>query len=71
MAGAGLNWIRLPIPFWAIETWEGEPFLAKVCWKWVLGVVLQTMTLCIISILEEVALIFPLQIHPPGLCLGA
>jgi len=33
MAGAGLNWIRLPIPFWAIETWPGEPFLAQVCWK--------------------------------------
>lgn len=33
MAGAGLNWIRLPIPFWAIETWDGEPFLAKVSWK--------------------------------------
>jgi aryl-phospho-beta-D-glucosidase BglC (GH1 family) len=32
MAGAGLNWIRLPIPFWAIETWPGEPFLAKVSW---------------------------------------
>ncbi|KAH9175029.1 glycoside hydrolase family 5 protein [Lactarius sanguifluus] len=30
MAGAGLNWIRLPIPFWAIETWPGEPFLAQV-----------------------------------------
>jgi len=38
MAGAGLNWIRLPIPFWAIETWEGEPFLAKVCWKYILRV---------------------------------
>lgn len=43
IAGAGLNWIRLPIPFWAIDTWsdvgqqEGktiaEPFLAEVCWK--------------------------------------
>jgi aryl-phospho-beta-D-glucosidase BglC (GH1 family) len=33
IAGAGLNWIRLPIPFWAIETWAGEPFLAKVSWK--------------------------------------
>ena len=33
MAGAGLNWIRLPIPYWAIETWPGEPFLAQVCWK--------------------------------------
>lgn len=38
IAGAGLNWIRLPIPFWAIETWPGEPFLANVCWKWVSGV---------------------------------
>ena len=45
IAGAGLNWIRLPIPFWAIETWAdvgfdggsggevGEPFLAQTCWK--------------------------------------
>ena len=44
IAGAGLNWIRVPIPFWAIETWDNvgtdtngqtvsEPFLARVCWK--------------------------------------
>lgn len=33
IAGAGLNWIRLPIPYWAIDTWEGEPFLAKTSWK--------------------------------------
>ena len=48
IAGAGLNWIRLPIPFWAIETWSnvgddpttgqpvGEPFLARVCWTYIL-----------------------------------
>ncbi|KAI0302303.1 glycoside hydrolase family 5 protein [Multifurca ochricompacta] len=36
IAGAGLNWIRLPIPYWAIETWPGEPFLAQVCWKYIL-----------------------------------
>ena len=36
IAGAGLNWIRLPIPYWAIETWEGEPFLAKTSWKYIL-----------------------------------
>ncbi|KAF7977046.1 hypothetical protein HWV62_4816 [Athelia sp. TMB] len=35
IAGAGLNWIRVPIPFWAIEVWDGEPFLEKVCWKYV------------------------------------
>ncbi|KAI0827637.1 glycoside hydrolase [Trametes gibbosa] len=47
IAGAGLNWIRLQIPFWAIEAWAdvgvdgngnkvAEPFLAQVCWKYVL-----------------------------------
>lgn len=37
--GSGLNFIRVPIPFWAIETWPGadEPFLAKTSWKWVLS----------------------------------
>lgn len=45
IAGAGLNWIRVPIPFWAIEKWDNvgtdpatgaavaEPFLARTCWK--------------------------------------
>ena len=44
IAGAGLNWIRLPIPFWAIEKWNDvgvdangqtvvEPYLARTCWK--------------------------------------
>ena len=44
IAGAGLNWIRLQIPFWAIEAWAdvgvdgngnrvAEPFLARTCWK--------------------------------------
>ena len=36
IAGAGLNWIRLPIPYWAIETWPGEPFLARKAWDYVL-----------------------------------
>ncbi|KAL0572392.1 hypothetical protein V5O48_009570 [Marasmius crinis-equi] len=36
IAGAGLNWIRLPIPFWAIDTWPGEPFLAQTSWKYIL-----------------------------------
>ncbi|KAJ6528915.1 glycoside hydrolase superfamily [Mycena capillaripes] len=46
IAGAGLNWVRLPIPFWAISTWsdvgvdgsgavEVEPFLEGVCWKYI------------------------------------
>lgn len=36
IAAAGLNWVRLPIPFWAIDTWAGEPFLAKTSWKYIL-----------------------------------
>ncbi|KAJ7886829.1 glycoside hydrolase [Mycena olivaceomarginata] len=46
IAGAGLNWVRVPIPFWAVATWsdvgtqgdgttEGEPFLGGACWKYV------------------------------------
>ncbi len=31
-----MNWIRLPVPFWAIETWPGEPFLEKSAWTYVL-----------------------------------
>ncbi|KAF8911676.1 glycoside hydrolase superfamily [Gymnopilus junonius] len=36
IAGAGLNWVRIPIPFWAIDTWGNEPFLAKTSWKYIL-----------------------------------
>lgn len=36
IAGAGLNWVRLPIPYWAIETYPDEPFLERVVWKYVL-----------------------------------
>lgn len=36
IAGAGLNWIRLPLPFWAIETIEGEPYLEGVAWNYFL-----------------------------------
>ncbi|KAI0073577.1 glycoside hydrolase [Panus rudis PR-1116 ss-1] len=50
IAGAGLNWIRLPVPFWAIETWKdvgadadgtkvSEPFLEGVAWKYILRVI--------------------------------
>ncbi|KAF9002759.1 glycoside hydrolase superfamily [Cyathus striatus] len=36
IAGAGLNFLRVPLPFWAIETWPGEPYLSKVAWKYFL-----------------------------------
>uniref|UniRef100_A0A0W0FBP2 glucan 1,3-beta-glucosidase n=1 Tax=Moniliophthora roreri TaxID=221103 RepID=A0A0W0FBP2_MONRR len=36
IAGAGLNYVRLPIPFWAIEVHPEEPYLGQVAWKYVL-----------------------------------
>ncbi|KAL0575635.1 hypothetical protein V5O48_006339 [Marasmius crinis-equi] len=36
IAAAGLNYIRLPVPYWAVETHPTEPFLPKVAWKYVL-----------------------------------
>ncbi|KAJ7773286.1 glycoside hydrolase family 5 protein [Mycena metata] len=46
IAGAGLNWVRVPIPFWAINTWSdvgtdatgatvAEPFLDTVVWPYI------------------------------------
>jgi aryl-phospho-beta-D-glucosidase BglC (GH1 family) len=36
IAGAGLNWVRIPIPFWIIEKYPEEPFLEKAGWKYFL-----------------------------------
>ena len=36
IAAAGLNWIRLPIPFNAFGTLESEPFLPHVAWNYTL-----------------------------------
>ncbi|KAI6043138.1 exo-beta-1,3-glucanase [Pisolithus marmoratus] len=36
IAGAGLNFVRIPLPYWAIETREGEPFLPKTAWTYFL-----------------------------------
>ncbi|KAG8804929.1 hypothetical protein FRC17_005827, partial [Serendipita sp. 399] len=36
IAAAGLNWVRLPIPFWAIEKHDSEPFLERVSWTYFL-----------------------------------
>ncbi|KAF9525007.1 glycoside hydrolase superfamily [Crepidotus variabilis] len=36
IAAAGLNWVRLPVPFWAIDIWDDEPFLARTSWKYIL-----------------------------------
>jgi aryl-phospho-beta-D-glucosidase BglC (GH1 family) len=37
IAGAGLNFVRIPLPYWAIETWNGEAFLGQTSWKCVLA----------------------------------
>ncbi|CAE6499176.1 unnamed protein product [Rhizoctonia solani] len=39
IAAAGLNWVRIPIPYWAIEVYPGEPFLEGVAWKYFLKAV--------------------------------
>ncbi|KAF8630431.1 hypothetical protein AX15_002978, partial [Amanita polypyramis BW_CC] len=36
IAGAGLNFVRIPLPYWAIEVRQGEPFLPKVSWTYFL-----------------------------------
>ncbi|KAF7378328.1 Glycoside hydrolase family 5 protein [Mycena sanguinolenta] len=47
ITAAGLNWVRVPIPFWAVSTWSNvgtdstgaivaEPFLEGVCWKYII-----------------------------------
>ena len=57
IAGAGLNWIRVPVPFWAIEVWAdvgvdangdhvAEPFLARTCWKCVFLLRLYLLLAC-------------------------
>ncbi|KZV62971.1 glycoside hydrolase family 5 protein [Peniophora sp. CONT] len=38
IAGAGLNWIRVPIGFWAIETYDGETFLEGTSWQYFLQI---------------------------------
>ena len=32
IAAAGLNFVRIPLAYWAIEVRENEPFLAKTSW---------------------------------------
>ncbi|CAE6464857.1 unnamed protein product [Rhizoctonia solani] len=36
IASAELNWVRIPMPYWAIEVYPGEPFLEGVAWKYFL-----------------------------------
>lgn len=33
IAGAGLNFVRIPVPYWMIEVRQGEPFLEGTAFK--------------------------------------
>lgn len=35
IAGAGLNWVRLGVGYWAVETYEGDTYLEGVAWEYV------------------------------------
>lgn len=39
IAAAGLNWVRLPVGWWMIETWGDEPFLEGVAFKYFLNAI--------------------------------
>ena len=34
IAEAGLNFVRIPIGYWAVETYDGEPYLEGVAWTY-------------------------------------
>jgi len=36
IAAAGLNWVRIPVPFWMIEVYANEPFVPHVSWQYFL-----------------------------------
>ncbi|KAG6917780.1 hypothetical protein DXG01_001052 [Tephrocybe rancida] len=39
IAGAGLNYVRIPLGYWAIEVHPGEPFLEKTSWTYFLNAI--------------------------------
>ncbi|KAJ8481292.1 hypothetical protein ONZ45_g15358 [Pleurotus djamor] len=39
IAAAGLNWVRIPLGFWALETVDDEPFLKGTSWTYFLKAV--------------------------------
>ncbi|KAJ7590552.1 glycoside hydrolase family 5 protein [Mycena floridula] len=39
IVAAGLNWVRVPIPYWAVEKYDNEPFLERTAWKYFLRLV--------------------------------
>ena len=36
IASAGLDHVRIPYPYWAVTTYEGDPYVPKVAWRYLL-----------------------------------
>lgn len=36
IANAGLDHVRIPYPYWAVTTYDGDPYLPKVAWRYLL-----------------------------------
>jgi len=59
IAGAGLNWVRIPLPFWALEVRDGEPFLKQTAWK------------CVFPRLKSSLILIIPQLFSQGYSMGA
>ncbi|KIV91984.1 hypothetical protein PV10_06469 [Exophiala mesophila] len=33
---AGLDHVRIPFPYWAVTTYDGDPYVPQVCWRYLL-----------------------------------
>ncbi|ETN39261.1 uncharacterized protein HMPREF1541_05484 [Cyphellophora europaea CBS 101466] len=33
---AGFDHVRIPYPYWAVETYDGDPYVAKIAWRYLL-----------------------------------
>jgi glucan 1,3-beta-glucosidase len=36
IANAGLDHVRIPYPYWAVTTYDGDPYVPKVAWRYLL-----------------------------------
>jgi glucan 1,3-beta-glucosidase len=36
IAAAGLDHVRIPYPYWAVTTYPGDPYVAKISWRYLL-----------------------------------
>ena len=36
IANAGLDHVRIPFPYWCVTTYDGDPYVPKLCWRYLL-----------------------------------